>query len=60
MDDNNDGNDDDKICHNHDTDVKCKNDLIVGAGWGERGRSRLGSAEGSAAELSKMSKYTEL
>ena len=47
MDDNNDGNDDDKICHNHDTDVKCKNDLIVGAGWGERGRSRLGSAEES-------------
>ena len=35
-------------------------DLIVGAGEGERGRSRLGSAEGSAAELSKMSKYTEL
>ena len=25
---------DDKICHNH---VKCDNDLIVGAGWGERG-----------------------
>ena len=44
-------NDDGEVYRNYDNDVECNDDLIVGAGEGERGRSRLGSAEGSEPEL---------